>query len=293
MKRVLALLGIIVLTSSVIGCNNSAEHDVSRNAIDYSTFTDTFKDSYTKYVYETYWIDADEMTDFFIDDLEKYENKLEIFEDEEGNIRKSFKNKGTICSWKQYATGGVFISINETLARDDEKLKEQAQSFIESLDIQIEYAPQKEYQNSMQDNYRQIIDGIPISTIQGNVSTDIIIDTEGAFSMLIVRPIGEVSAIEVYETSEFLTLDFIQELLVRYREKEAANCGREDANVAIAIENVEIVYYISIENGQNILEPMYEIDVLENEDGARYRATYIVDVLTGYVEYRVGDAYWL
>lgn len=294
MKKLIVLTGMTVFLMAFGGCGNrELNSENGTGEVEYTDFEELFRESYTKYIFENYYIDADAMADYFIANLEQFEDEWEIFEDQ-GNVRKSFKNKGTTYAWEQFSNGGVFLSIYDGLSnQNDEELRAKARTFLESLDVEVTYEQPKVYQQSCTDIYRQIIDGVPVSSIQGNGAERIVVDMEGSFSMQFPMPIGDITAVEVYDASEFLELDFVKELLERYRKESAADIETPVEHVELMIHDVEIVYYVSIENEQYVLEPMYEIEVTEDADGARYEATYIVDVLTGYIEYREGDPYWL
>lgn len=297
MKKIFVLItGLILFLTMVAGCGN--QQSVQKNELekgDYTDFSEGFKETYTKYRYETSYIDAEKMAEFFIEDLKTYEKNVEMMEND-GFIQKSLKNRGRTYRWAQHPDGGVDLVIYGKMSDEEfRKGKEQIRNYIESLDIELEIVSAKENDRVSEYTYRQMIDGVPISRIQGNGPTffETSVGTSDGINLVLWGPVGSVVAVESYTTEDFLEIAVIKEIICHYREKEAEVEGREDACVEITINNIEIVYYETLENGIWVLEPMYEIDVEEYENGTLYEATYIMDVFTGYIEYREGDPYWL
>lgn len=102
-----------------------------------------------------------------------------------------------------------------------------------------------------------------------------------------------VKEVAICKTEDFLDLRVIHKILYRYRKKEAEYYGRPDVKVEVILNKVEIVYSEGIEDGVKVIKPIYELQVTEKENNAIYEAIYGVDVYSGNIEWREGDAYWL
>lgn len=133
-------------------------------------FTENFRETYSKFTYGSYYIDAEEMAHFFIEDLDEYAEKIEVFDD--GQWREEFFSKDDIAyRWGQCNTGGVDYIEHGKLSKEQFALgKERVQAFVDSLDIEFEVVTLHESKGNVEYMYRQIIEGVPLSGNQrGNV----------------------------------------------------------------------------------------------------------------------------
>lgn len=293
MKRIFLLLSIVVTLLLINGCAteiSSTNHDTTQ---EYGKFTLQFQDSYSKCTFTTVYVDGEELAEYFKTDLHEYDGITEVFIDElQGHMKKSFSDKKINYAWNQEDEGNACINFYGPLSDEeyDTSLK-RVREYMDSLDYNLEIWNLNESDGVSECTYRQVIDGIPISAIQSKLPYVIYADVGKASGIQIgfFTVIDEIHPIVSYDTKDFIPLNVVIEILEQYMKQGGGSIYGESIIVETTIQEVEIVYFFAEEGGQYVLKPVYEIDVVEDNGRAKLEATYIVDVLTGYVECRCND----
>lgn len=277
------------------GCTSEKKGTTeSLDQTDYTQFTIKFHDTYAKCSYTTHNIDAEDLAKYFKPDLDDYIDKTEVFDN--GTVKR-FVEDGTIYEWKQNSIAGSINFAGHLSDKDYGDTLTKAKQYIKEwstqLNIELEVDELHETDGISECRYRQIVDGVPISTMPSGIDSVIRVDV-GKYSGLQIDLcciIDELKLIETYETKDFLSLEKVDAIVEQYINKEVERFGLEP-NIEVTIQSVEITYYIVDAHSGSYIKPIYEIDVIENNGRFDFHATYAVDVLTGYVEYRLGDYYW-
>lgn len=295
MKRIMVFLLVITSLLMMGGCAKGTSTSDAETDQDYDQFTSQFRDSYAKCTFTLAYIDAEEMAEDIKPDLHEYDDITEVFLDEaQGYCRKYFEDKETVYGWSQHGDGSAGINFYGPLSSEEyEESLQKVREYMNSLPFEVEIYSLHEAEGVSEGRYRQVLDGIPVSAHQSVIPSLIIADVGMATGIQIElwEVIDEIHEIAAYETEDFLPLNVVNSILEQYLEHQMEVFG-QSADMTTTIEDVEIVYYVVQEGGTYVLTPAYEVDVQEDNGKVKYQATYIVDVLSGYVYNREGDRFW-
>lgn len=291
MKKIIVfLLMFSILLVTGCGSKNPSMNADSEQQ-DYEQFTATFQDTYDKCLYTYLYLDVNELILPFKNDIYEYEDEFEVYEYDE-EIIKTFTHNNTKYYWIQDYTNGCDMNFYGPLtdAEYDEALVK-ADAYMDSLEVTLEIVSKKESSGVRECQYRQIVNGVPVSVFQGHfIRADVGKNT--GVQIALGGLIDKFTVIDTYDSDDFLPLKAVNEILEVYMYQEGIICNGEPLEVEVTMQDVEIVYFFSEENSQSVLMPVYEIDVLEDNSKVHFKATYLVDVFTGYVYDRAGDKFW-
>lgn len=251
-----------------------------------------FDTEYYKYKIVSYYeCDAEEIANYFIEDLEQYQDKIESSQIS-GMIDYTVKTDTGSYYWDEHfePSGCCFLKRDGGLTKTAyEKQKEQALAYVESLDVDLRCEVVEDKEREVHYEYRQYINGTQISDndVYGTVIYVDVSKYDGFYVMLSCL-IEEVEILETYETKDFISVEAALKRAESYRKKSASDRGEDPSEIEVCLKEVEVVYYTKEVNGENVLIPMYEMQVEEKVYGRSWDAVYTIDALSGIVSQREG-----